>query len=70
MMTIIHNRFNNVENKQQMIKALLNNKPMTFQELHTRLTNSHTKDSLNIELEFLMSIGKIIKVKENYKLLK
>jgi predicted transcriptional regulator len=53
-----------------MIKALLNNKPMTFQELHTRLNNSHTKDSLSIELEFLMSIGKIIKVKENYKLLK
>ena len=52
-----------------MIKKLLQTKPRTFTELHECLKGSHTTESLQSELDFLIEIGKIIIVKDKYKLL-
>lgn len=50
-----------------MIRQTLTS-PHTFDELYKKLVHSHTKESLRIELDFLVSIGKIILEKDLYRL--
>ena len=52
-----------------MIKSLLI-KPRTFAELHECLKSTHTEQSLKIELDFFVEIGKVFLVGNKYKLLK
>jgi len=47
-----------IKNNYKMIKQALQ-KPLTFNELLIELKHSHTKDSLEIELNFLCNIGKV-----------
>jgi len=50
-----------------MIRQTLTS-PHTFDELYKKLVHSHTKESLRIELNFLVDIGKIILEKDLYRL--
>lgn len=42
-----------------MIKKLLTIRNYSFEELYEILKNSHTRDSLKIELDFLIQIGSV-----------
>lgn len=50
-----------------MIRKILT-RPHSFDELYKKLVHSHTKESLRIELDFLVNIGKIILEKNLYRL--
>lgn len=49
-----------------MIKQLLIIKKYSFDELYNFLKADHIKESLKIELDFLISIGAINLIKGNY----
>jgi hypothetical protein len=42
-----------------MIKKLLTIRNHSFEELYEILKNTHTRDSLKIELDFLIQIGSV-----------